>query len=94
MNDDKLITYHRLMQADPENVIRLAKSLNLPIEGTHEEICIRIMYDNRSAISAKEKQEMIVYWEKMAMSDAFIESASKELDEKLAIELAEANGKP
>jgi hypothetical protein len=94
LNDDKLITYHRLMQADPDNVIRLAKSLYLPIEGTHEEICIRIMDDNRSAFPAKERQEMIAYWEGMAMSTAFIEKATKELDEKLAIELAEANGKP
>lgn len=94
MNDDKLITYHRLMQADPKDVIRLAKSLELPIEGTHEEVCIRILDDNRSAFPAKERKEMIAYWQGMAMSDSFIEKATKELDEKLAEALAEANGKP
>lgn len=93
MNDDRLITYRRLMQADPKNVIRLAKSLNLPIDGTHEEVCIRIMDENRKTFSEQEKQEMISFWEGMAMSDAFIESASKELDDQLAQVLPEVNGK-
>ena len=79
LNEDKLITYPRLMQAEPSNVIRLAKSLNLPIEGTHEEVCIRILESNRKAFSEKEKQEMIAFWEGMAMSDAFIEKATKDL---------------
>ena len=63
--EDKLITYDRLMQAKYVDVIRLAKSLNLPIEGTHQEICIRILDANRRIFSEKEKQDMIAFWEEL-----------------------------